>query len=138
MGKPTSTHCPCLRYLLQQTGIKPYSRKPQFFITICVPHSFSTSFFPQAGYQLYAVSSLLVGITIYLYLQEHIVLPCVLVNTEKSTFRIWELPAVIAYCSCGRLTDGTECGVPRTASIKQSLTLPMDNTGSHSYICVNT
>lgn len=108
MGKTTGTHCPCLKYLLQQTVIKLYSRMPQFFTTICVPHSFSTSFFPQAGYQLYAASSLLLGITSYLYVyfQEHVVLPWVLVNTEQSTFRIWELPAVIAQCSYSGLTDG--------------------------------
>lgn len=86
------------------------------------------------------------GITCYLYvyLQAHVVLPWVLVNTEQSTFRIWELPAVIAHCSYSRLADGKECEIPRTASIKQSLTLPMDHTGPvqntglsfpHSYIC---
>lgn len=105
MGKITSTHCPCLRYYYNKLGSNPTAEN---LSSLCVPHLFSTSFFPQAGYQLYAVFSLLLGITSYLYayLQEHVVLCWMLVNTEQSIFRIWELPAVIAHCSYSGLADG--------------------------------
>jgi len=96
--------------LLQQTGINPYSRRPQFFTTTCVSHSFSTSFFRQAGCQLYAVSSLLLGIILYLsvYLQKHVVLPWCWWTQSKAHLVSGSSSAVIALCGYGGLTDDGE------------------------------